>query len=458
MSATTRWPLVWALFFAGVVGAFQIGKAAIAVPLLREDLGLSLAYAAWVVGVYAAVGAVAGLPVGVGIKYVGARRAAVLGLLTIGLASCAGAFAGGGAMLLITRVVEGFGFLMVVIATPTLLRSVAADKDVELVFACWTLYFSAGSVIVMLAGPLIAQLGWQALWLATGITPVGYAFVVWAIAPRPPASAMSGGGALADVGLVLRAPGPVLLALTFGFYSLQYHALTGLLPTLLVERLGLSIGAAGALSALAIVGNGFGALAAGYLVRRGFRLWAMMAAGFGVYGLAAFGIFAPSMPVAGVAGLAALSLAFTGIMPALVYMAAPAFSPRAALLALTLAIVVQASHLGHVSARRHWALRRELRLVERAAAVRGDHRSRGFGRFRPAPALARVAVGLNRLRRCRRASCAGRTGSRPPRNAPAPTGSTAYREPSACDSRSPSAAAETGAGPAEVFRNHSRGI
>ena len=77
-------------------------------------------------------------------------------------------------------------------------------------------------------------------------------------------------GALADLGLVLRSPGPVLLALAFALYTVQYHALTGLLPTLLVERLGLSIAPAGAISAVTIVGNGLGALAAGYLVRAAF--------------------------------------------------------------------------------------------------------------------------------------------------------------------------------------------
>jgi hypothetical protein len=37
----TRWLLVWDLIFAGAVAAFQIGKAPIAVPLRRHDLGLS---------------------------------------------------------------------------------------------------------------------------------------------------------------------------------------------------------------------------------------------------------------------------------------------------------------------------------------------------------------------------------------------------------------------------------
>jgi predicted MFS family arabinose efflux permease len=347
MISETRWPLVWALIFAGVVAAFQIGKAAIAVPLLRDDLGLSLTFASWVVSVYAAVGAVAGLPVGLGIKHLGARRAAVLGLLMIGIASCAGAFAGRGSVLLVTRVFEGFGFLMVAIAVPTLLRSVTADKDRDLVFACWALYFSVGSVIVMLAGPPLAEFGWQGLWLGTGLLAFGYALLVWAVAPATADQDGSGGRALADVGLVLRSPGPLLLALTFGLYSLQYHALTGLLPTLLVERLGLSIVQAGLISAVTIVGNGLGSLSAAWLLRRGIRLWVMVAAGFGFFGLASFGVFAQFMPVAGVTLLATASLAITGVIPALTYMAAPRLTPHPALLALTLGIVVQASHLGH---------------------------------------------------------------------------------------------------------------
>ena len=234
MISKTRWPIVWALIFAGVVGAFQIGKAAIAVPLLRNDLGLSLTFASWVVSIYAAVGALAGLPVGLGIKYLGVRRAVVMGLLMIGVASCAGAFAGGGSVLLVTRVFEGLGFIMVAIATPTLLRTVSASKDRDLVFGFWTGYYSAGSVIVMLTGPWLTEFGWRGLWLGTGLLALGYAFVVWAIAPDTPESDGSGGGALVDVGLVLRSPGPVLLALAFGLYTLQYHALTGLMPTLLV--------------------------------------------------------------------------------------------------------------------------------------------------------------------------------------------------------------------------------
>ena len=346
--AQTRWLLVWALVFAGVVAAFQIGKAPIAIPLLRQDLGLSLTFASFVIGAYAIVGAVAGLPGGLLINFVGARRSTVIGLVVIGAASCAGAFATSGAWLLLTRALEGAGFLMVAIATPTLLSLVTAPKDRDIAFGFWAVYFATGSVIVMLAGPLLAAFGWRALWLATGVLSLGYALVVWWVAPVVRRPRASDPGKLAGIGQILRSPGPILLALAFGFYSLQYHALSGLLPTLLVEQLELSVAAAGVLSAITIIANGLGAASAGFLLRRGMALWAMIAGGFGFMGVAAFGIFKPDMPAAGVVACATASLGITGMLAASIYAAAPRFAPQTWLLALTVGIVVQASHLGHV--------------------------------------------------------------------------------------------------------------
>jgi predicted MFS family arabinose efflux permease len=344
----TRWLLVWTLIFAGVVAAFQVGKAPIAIPLIRQELGLSLTFASWIIGVYAIVGAIAGLPAGLVINFLGARPSAIIGLLVIGAASCAGAFATGGRALLLTRVLEGTGFLMVAIATPTLLGLVTASRDRDVVFGSWAVYYAIGSGIVMLAGPLLAAFGWRSLWFSTGLLSFAYALVVWAVAPVARSAPAAGGRWLADIGRIMRAPGPLLLALAFGCYTFQYHALSGLLPTLLVERLGLSVAIAGALSAGAVIANGLGAVAAGFLLRQGIPLWAMVAAGFACMGTAVFGIFAQPMPVAGVAALATASLGITGILPASVYAAAPRFSPQLAMLALTVGIIVQASHLGHL--------------------------------------------------------------------------------------------------------------
>ena len=181
--ARTQWLRVWTIIFAGIVAALHIGKAPIAVPLLRQDLGLSLAFASWIIGAYAIIGAVAGLPAGILISFVGARRSLVIGLLVIGAASCAGALATSGPTLLVTRVLEGAGFLMVAIAAPMLLRMLTAAKDRDAVFGWWAIYFTAGSVIAMLAGPLVARFGWQSLWYTTGLLSLAYSVVAWFAAP-----------------------------------------------------------------------------------------------------------------------------------------------------------------------------------------------------------------------------------------------------------------------------------
>ena len=90
---------------------------------------------------------------------------------------------------------------------------------------------------------------------------------------------------LSNIGAVLGTPGPVLLALAFGTYTFQYLALSGLLPALLVDRMGLSIAAAGTVSAIAVAANAVGNMSAGALLRLGVPVWSIMAGAFAFVGL-----------------------------------------------------------------------------------------------------------------------------------------------------------------------------
>jgi MFS family permease len=231
----TDWRSVFILFLAGLIAACQVGKAAIAVPLLRQELGVSLLLASWIVGAYGTLGAVAGLPAGVGISRIGARTAIICGLAIVAVAGGLGSIAGNGAILLAARVLEGCGFIAVVVAAPTLLRQLSAARDRDVVLTCWSAYMPAGTALMMLVGPLLTSLGWQELWLANAlIAGLGAGLVRLAVGAGAIEPA---GAALAQVGYVLTSAGPLLLSLAFGAYTLQYFALTGLLPTLLVDRM-----------------------------------------------------------------------------------------------------------------------------------------------------------------------------------------------------------------------------
>src|SRR5207342_2545212 len=99
----------------------------------------------------------------------------------------------------------------------------------------------------------VMSFGWRALWLINGAVALGYALVVAGMrfdeAPTAHAAVQS---VFANIGAVFGTAGPVLLALAFGTYTFQYLALSGLLPALLVDRMGLSIAAAGTVSAIAV--------------------------------------------------------------------------------------------------------------------------------------------------------------------------------------------------------------
>jgi MFS transporter, DHA1 family, inner membrane transport protein len=347
--SVTDWPAISILIVGGFVAAFHVGKAAIAVPLLRHDLNISLFVASMIVSAFATLGALGGLGAGIAVSRLPMRETTIAGLLIIGISSVLGAASPNWESLLATRIFEGCGFLAVVIAVPALIRTLAAPRDREFALACWGVYLPGGSAIMMLAGPALGAFGWQVLWLANGASAVLYAIVVAAFVARADnAQRRRPSSIAANVRAVIAARGPAMAAMAFGTYTFHYFALTGLMPTLLVERMGLSVAEAGGLSAATVVANAAGNLAAGAALRLGVPLWAIIAVAFAFCGVAAIGIFAQSLPVAFVALLASMSLAITGLVPASIFAATPRLAPNAQALGITLGLVIQASNLGQL--------------------------------------------------------------------------------------------------------------
>jgi MFS family permease len=309
-----------------------------------------LVVASWVVGTYGVLGAIGGLPAGILASLFGARTTLIAGLAAAGVGSLAGAFVESGPALIATRALEGCGSLAASLAIPRLLRAVTAQKDLDPALAVWGAHLPLGSVIMMLSGPYVLSFGWQWLWLINGAIALGYAFVIARITfGETPAAAGVAQSLLPNIRAVLGTPGPILLALAFGIYTFQYLALSGLLPAMLVERMGLSIAAAGSISAIAVAANAVGNMSAGALLRLGVPTWYIMAGAFTFVGCAGFGIFWEATPVALVATLAAASLGLTGLIPASIYAAAPKLAPTSALLAIALGLINQVTNIGNLA-------------------------------------------------------------------------------------------------------------
>lgn len=150
------------------------------------------------------------------------------------------------------------------------------------------------------------------------------------------------------LGAMLRARQPLLLALMFATYNLQFFSVMTFLPIFLMQRIGLSLAAAGGISAAAVAANIIGNLAAGFLLSRGLRAGSLLAATSLVIGIFGIGIFLPMTPNGLLIPLCFLFCAIAGMLPATILAATPAATPEPTLLPLSLGLVMQGNYLGQV--------------------------------------------------------------------------------------------------------------
>jgi MFS family permease len=339
------------VILAGVVAALHIGKLPPAIPVLRDALGLTLVQAGFLLSLVQLAGMTLGVVFGVVADSLGSRLSMTLGLVLLAIVSALGGLTQAVAPLMLLRAAEGFGFLLVVLPAPGLVRSLVEPRRASAMMGLWGAYMPLATALALLFGPLaIATIGWRGWWGA--LAALSAAMAMWlrnavpADAPRAAASSLP---SLARLRMTLAAPGPWLVAVSFAMYSGQWLAVIGFLPSIYVQS-GVAGAAAGVLTAVVAAGNMVGNIASGRLLQRGVAPSRLLTIGFATMGVAATASFAGG----GDAGLApalryAAVLLFSsvgGLIPATLFALAVRLAPGEGTLATTLGWVQQWSALG----------------------------------------------------------------------------------------------------------------
>lgn len=336
---------------AGIVSAFQVGKAPVALQSLRIELGADMGAVSWVLSAFALVGAIASLLVGAVSDRIHARRAVIAGLVLQALGSALGASAPGLPSLLSTRVLEGLGFLAVTVAGPAMVAASTAPSSRKKAFAAWATFMPVGMATVMLAAPWLQESGWRCLWWGNAVLLACVAAALAIATRRPVREAAQGahaGGLPGGLRDTLRLGGAWFLAGQFCAYTAAYFALFGFLPSLLADRLGVGEGVAGMLSAIAVGAGAAGCVTCGVLLRRGQRPSNIIVAGFSAIALCSAGILL--VPLPGEASyLLCVVFSFAGaFIPVVVFDAAPRLATRPTLLGSVLGLANQGNNAGMV--------------------------------------------------------------------------------------------------------------
>ena len=341
------------VILAGVVAALHIGKLPPAIPVLRDALGLTLVQAGFLLSLVQVAGMSLGVVFGVVADTLRSRRSMTLGLVLLAIVSALGGATQGVAPLMLLRAAEGFGFLLVVLPAPGLVRSLVEPRRASAMMGLWGAYMPLATALALLFGPLaIAAIGWRGWWEALAALSAAMAMWLRRVVPadaRPTAAASPPLPSLARLRMTLAAPGPWLVALSFAMYSGQWLAVIGFLPSIYVQS-GITGAAAGVLTAAVAAVNMAGNIGSGRLLQRGVAPSRLLVIGFATMGLGAAATFAGG----GDAGLApalryGAVLLFSGVgglIPATLFALAVRLAPGEGTLATTVGWVQQWSALG----------------------------------------------------------------------------------------------------------------
>ncbi|MES3014844.1 MAG: MFS transporter [Pseudomonadota bacterium] len=346
IASSSDWPRVGLLLLCGVFAATQVGKLPPSMTALREQYGASLVQLGWITSVFNLTAATVGLAAGLLADRIGRRNILKLGLLALGAGALLGALSPGIDVLFASRIVEGLGFVCIVVSAPALMRDAAVASRLKLALGLWSSYMALGMTTMLLLAPqVMGALGWRGGWWVGVLGAAALlTLTLWAFpeddratsAVHAPAALLAG----------LESSTPWLLAGCFAIYTLQWMTMMVWLPTFLQDEFGFGLARATGLVAVVIIVNAPGAWLGGWLSNRGVSPALLMLVSSLVMGISGWGAFA-----AGADALPrlALCIAFSfvgGVLPAAIYACLPAVAAPRQNFGSVNGLAVQASNLG----------------------------------------------------------------------------------------------------------------
>jgi len=340
----TQWRGIWAVFAGGLVAGAYMTKVPPALPQLRAALDLSLVEATFIVTTFNVLGMIVGIFAGMlGDRY-GRKRFALAGLALMAAGGVLGALVDAFVPLLLSRFIEGVGFILFAVPAPALMSAMSADaRERAKALSLWSAYMPTGGTLALLAAPLfIAAASWRALWLALAAAAVIAAVAVARAVPSMPTARVSSLRLLVES---LAQPGNVAMALLFACYVAQWTSIMVWLPTFLAEH-GASTAAASAATALMVLVNAPGNLAGGGLLARGVPRGALVIGASAIAALCEIGMLSPMLPGAARYALVLVFSACAGVIPASIFAGLPVHARSPQHIATGNGMVLQFSNLG----------------------------------------------------------------------------------------------------------------
>lgn len=173
---TGSWPLILALWGAGLGAAMQFAKFAVIYDLLGGIYPEGGAALGWLVSMIGVVGIVLGAVAAMLVSKLRYRRSVLWALWLGAVVSLGQAALPPLPVMFVLRLIEGASHLALVVAAPTLIAQIATDAQRGLALTLWGTFFGiAFAIMVWLGRPLALTVGIPALFIFHALYMAGFA-------------------------------------------------------------------------------------------------------------------------------------------------------------------------------------------------------------------------------------------------------------------------------------------
>lgn len=337
------------LLAAGVLAGAQLGKIAPLVGWYQDEIGFSLTLIGWLTAMIGIFVALASLPAGWAIDRIGTRVSFFVGAVVLAAGGFAVAALRMPEAILVARLVEGFGYLILVIAIPALLSSVSPPQWRASALAIWGGFVAVGYALAnFLADTVLPRADPHAFLLLSAALFAGLAACAAVLLLLTPDWTKSQAATRASAAslrtTVTRSV--LLIAAAFGVYVILSIGFFAFMPAFVAGEGAHLLLSAGAIALIVPLGN----LLAGILMRGGDARFAALLALLGFVMTAfvavpAFGPFGPFGPVVSTVGAVLLAIS-GGVIASALFATIPLVTPQGGSVAVAIGLVAQTGGIG----------------------------------------------------------------------------------------------------------------
>lgn len=342
----TFWTFAVVMLSGGILAATNLGKIPPLLASLQSDLHIGITTAGWIASIFNILGATAGIAAGTLADRVGRRKMLLVGLTALTGGNLLGAFGHSVEMLLVSRSIEGAGYILCMVSFPALIADATAPRHQRITLGLWGATVPLGVMLAMfVAVPISQAVGWRLFWVGLAGACAAFAAIVYLL---PPVSGQSSRPQVSLRGLreTFSTGGPALLATSFAFYSFQWFALITWMPILVTRAGTLDATTAGIVAALIVGANILGNLLGSLAVQKGAPRWMLLAIAAATLSLCGFAVFALPLPEPIKYLLAAIGSGLSGVLPPAVYSGVPLYVGQSGNSSAINGSIMQGANLG----------------------------------------------------------------------------------------------------------------